>query len=140
MCAFFCAAILLVVAVILAADIALVWSMIVTRASWRWWIALTLVAALGLALGVWCGFGVQYQVSDNEWGRGLPLTTATIKMENGEVVGVDDPPFPGFVMLFNSAFVFLACLAPLAVVYYVWRGRAQSRSLSPPQTATDMDD
>jgi len=120
-CALACFFIVLMVVIALAADSALVYALVTDRASRRWWVVLLVVALGGPVLGWWCGFRCQYNLGDGRVVYGVPLSSAIETTRDGEVVGGQEPPFPGLVMLLDALVVALLAPVPLSVTYFAWR-------------------
>jgi Na+/melibiose symporter-like transporter len=135
-----CLFVLLGTILVLVADVALVRSLIVNRAPWPWWMALAVILLVGLVLGWWCGFRLEYQISEHKRGYGAPFSSGTAVFEDGKHVRTDEPPLPGFIMLFDTLFVALASVVPLSVVYYIWGRRTRagvSSATGPPPVSVD---
>jgi hypothetical protein len=64
------------------------------QAGLRWWVALVLLIACGLAIGVWCAFYSEYQVGARFRFGSFPVPVVVFHLEEGNWV---DFPLEAFV-------------------------------------------
>jgi hypothetical protein len=101
-----------------------------SQAGPRWWGGLSLSAALGAAVGVWCGFFCEYHVIENLRVFSFPVPAGFWHLEDGDWVDYVTPA-PFLVAVCNSASVALLAVLPLWAAHSLLRG-ARGRSAGRP--------
>jgi hypothetical protein len=86
----------------------------------RWWLALAILLAVGTAVGLWCGFSCEYQVSGHMRVCSFPVPAAFLRWENGPNGWVDYiVPAPLLIAICNVVSVTFAWVLPLSAMCLV---------------------
>lgn len=92
------------------------------RVTILWWTALSLLAIVGIVVGVWAGFVLEYHVTSNVRFAGFPFPMAMFQLENGVWV---DYVHDRFIMLAIGAsdvlVITLCSILPISATFYARR-------------------
>ena len=83
-----------------------------SRAGGGWWLAFGLLAATGIAVGIWCGFAVEYHLGARYRVASFPLPVVFFHLEGNEWVDYPVPLFQAWATAFTNV-VAMAALATL---------------------------
>lgn len=94
-----------------------------SKAGHVWWIALSLLLAVGCGAGSWFAFSFEYQVSPQMRYASFPVPLVFFHLEDGRWIDFITPPhvmYPGLVAN-------VACFAALAVLPLLFASRVMGR-------------
>ena len=130
-----------VIILLLWVDWTTVRSLYINRRRPGWWVIFVALFSVGIGLGVWGGFYVEYQLSERTKVFGFPLMVGVFVNENGEWVDYVSPA-PLLVALLDVFIMTLVSVLPMSVTCLIqrWRtGRAKPKPILLSPTRTDMD-
>lgn len=90
------------------------------------WVAFGVLAAGGLALGLWCGFYLEYHVGTQYRIGSFPIPTIFFHLENGQWIGFPVPSFQAWASALTNV-ISITAIATLPL-YLMVRG---ARNASP---------
>jgi hypothetical protein len=97
------------------------------RVTAPWWIALAILVAVGIAVGVWCAFFFEYQVGPRYRFVSFPLPVAFFHLEGGEWVDFPVPSFQAWAAALTNI-ISVTALATSPLWLFSWRLRMQAPS------------
>jgi hypothetical protein len=86
----------------------------------RTWVAFGVLAACGIALGVWCAFYCEYYVGTRYRIGGFPIPIVFFHLEDGQWIDFPVPEFQAWSAAFANV-VTITALATLPVRLVAWR-------------------
>jgi hypothetical protein len=110
------------------ADFSTVRFLVIDRKGPVWWLALLMLLLAGGLAGIWCGFYLEYQPTENLRVYRFPLLVVVWKRENGD--WVDYVSHLGVIICYlDFLIVTLFSVLPLSIVCAIqryWRRRKQT--------------
>ncbi len=101
------------------------------RVSTAWWLTFSALATVGLTLGVWCAFHVEYHLGSRYRIASFPIPIVFFHLEGGQWVDFPVPEFQAWAAVFTNV-ITITALATLPVWLVSWR---QHRHESTPNAA-----
>jgi hypothetical protein len=115
---------ILFVLIFLAASIwalaSLVWRLRRARAGRQWWVFLVALTVIGIAIGIWCAFHVEYHLGARYRIGSFPLPVVFFHLEDGQWVDFPVPKFQAWAAAFTNV-ITITALTTVPVWLLSWR-------------------